>query len=198
MNQMMINDEIRITLPMEFHQMDTEEKKRIYVLSDVIPDWSAYDEEMHMIFSASWKRMNSILAMKACSMDGAKGLEKRMRIALRDRNYHFCGYIKEKLGEKNDQNRSQHCADGQPETSLIAVDNERKSVPSLYPRRYPGARGERADTPVIRGVHRAADAALHGLRVPKRDPAHGCKVEQPLGRSSPRGEIHISLAEANN
>ena len=100
MNQMMINDEILITLPMEFHQMDTEEKKRIYVLSDVIPDWSAYDEEMHMIFSASWKRMNSILAMMACSMDGTKGLEKRMRIALRDRNYHFCGYIKEKLGEK--------------------------------------------------------------------------------------------------
>ena len=53
-----------------------------------------------MIFSASWKKMNSILAMMACSMDGAKGLEKRMRIALRDRNYQFGEYIKGNLGEK--------------------------------------------------------------------------------------------------
>ena len=44
--------------------------------------------------------MNGILAMMACSMDGAKGLEKRMRIALRDRNYQFGEYIKEKSGEK--------------------------------------------------------------------------------------------------
>ena len=53
-----------------------------------------------MVFSASWKRMNGILAMLACSMDGAKGLEKRMRIALRDRNYRFCEYTRGKLGEK--------------------------------------------------------------------------------------------------
>ena len=100
MNQTMINNEIQITLPTEFHQMDPEEKKRIYAMSAVIPDWSAHDTERHMIFSASWKRMNIILAVLACSMDGAKGLEKRMRIALRDRNYQFCEYIKGELGEK--------------------------------------------------------------------------------------------------
>ena len=53
-----------------------------------------------MIFSASWKQMNGRLAAMACSMDGAKGLEKRMRIALRDRNYQFGEYFKETLGEK--------------------------------------------------------------------------------------------------
>lgn len=53
-----------------------------------------------MIFSASWKRMNTILAAMACSMDGAKGLEKRMRFALRDRNYQFDEYFKGELGEK--------------------------------------------------------------------------------------------------
>ena len=100
MNQTTINNEIRIALPAEFHQMDPEEKKRIYAASAVIPEWCVYEPELKMIFSASWKRMNGILAMMACSADGAKGLEKRMRIALRDRNYHFCGYIKEKLGEK--------------------------------------------------------------------------------------------------
>ena len=100
MNQTMINDEIRIALPAEFHQMDPEEKKRIYAMSAVVPEWCVYDNERHMIFSASWKRMNSILAAMACSMDGAKGLEKRMRIALRDRNYRFGEYIKGELGEK--------------------------------------------------------------------------------------------------
>ena len=80
MNQQMINDTFLIALPPEFHQMDPEEKKGIYALSTVIPEWSAYDPERHMIFAASWKQMNSILAMMACSMDGAKGLEKRMRI----------------------------------------------------------------------------------------------------------------------
>ena len=100
MNQTMINDEIRISLPAEFHLMDPEEKKSIYALSAVVPDWSARDAERHMIFAASWKQMNSILAMMACSMDGAKGLEKRMRIALRDRNYHFGEYIRGELGEK--------------------------------------------------------------------------------------------------
>jgi len=100
MNQQMINDTILIALPPEFHQMDPEEKKGIYAMSTVIPEWSAYDPERHMIFAASWKRMNSILAMMACSMDGAKGLEKRMRIALRDRNYHFGEYIRGELGEK--------------------------------------------------------------------------------------------------
>ena len=100
MNQDLINNAIRIALPPEFHRMDPEEKKRIYAASAVIPEWCVYEPELKMIFSASWKRMNGILAMMACSMDGAKGLEKRMRIALRDRNYHFCGYIKEKLREK--------------------------------------------------------------------------------------------------
>ncbi len=100
MNQMMINDEIRITLPPEFHQMDPEEKKRIYAMSAVIPEWSAHDAERHMIFSASWKQMNRILAAMACSTDGAKGLEKRMRIALRDRNYRFDEYVKGELGGK--------------------------------------------------------------------------------------------------
>ncbi len=100
MNQMMINNEIRIALPAEFHPMDPEEKKRIYAMSAVIPEWCVHDSKRHMIFSASWKRMNTILAAMACSMDGTKGLEKRMRFALRDRNYQFGEYIKGKLGEK--------------------------------------------------------------------------------------------------
>ena len=100
MNQMMIDDRIRVALPPEFHPMDPEEKKRIYAMSAVVPEWSVHDPERHMIFSASWKRMNRILAMTACSADGAKGLEKRMRIALRDRNYRFCEYTRGKLGEK--------------------------------------------------------------------------------------------------
>ena len=100
MNQMTINDKIRIALPAEFHQMDPEEKKRIYAGSAVTPEWCVLDAEQHMIFSASWKRMNTVLAAMACSMDGAKGLEKRMRIALRDRNYQFGEYFKEQLGEK--------------------------------------------------------------------------------------------------
>ena len=100
MNQTTINNEIRIALPAEFHQMDPEEKKRIYAASAVVPEWCALDPERHIIFSASWKQMNVVLAAMACSMDGAKGLEKRMRIALRDRNYRFGEYIKEELGEK--------------------------------------------------------------------------------------------------
>ena len=100
MNQKMINDTIRIVLPPEFHLMDPEEKKEIYALSAGIPEWSVRDPERHLIFSASWKRMNSILARMACSMDGAKGLEKRMRMALRDRNYRFVEYIRGELGEK--------------------------------------------------------------------------------------------------
>ena len=100
MNQMMINDTIRIMLPEEFHQMDPEEKKTVYAMSAVIPDWSVHDPDRQIIFSASWKRMNGILAMMACSMDGAKGLEKRMRIALRDRDYRFGEYISMKLREK--------------------------------------------------------------------------------------------------
>ena len=100
MNQNMINDTIRIELPPEFRQMEPGEKKEIYASSAVVPEWSAHDPERQMIFSASWKRMNRILAMTACSADGAKGLEKRMRIALRDRNYRFCEYTRGKLGEK--------------------------------------------------------------------------------------------------
>lgn len=100
MNQMSINNEIRLTLPDGFHLMDSEEKKRIYKNSAVIPEWVAYEPEHRMIFSASWKRMNTLLAALACSMDGAKGLEKRMRFALRDRNYRFGEYFKEKLGDK--------------------------------------------------------------------------------------------------
>ena len=100
MNRNMINCTIRIALPPEFHQMDPEEKKRIYASSAVIPDWCVHDPERHMIFSASWKRMNSVFAMLACSTDGARGLEKRMRVALRERNYQFGEYIKEKIGEK--------------------------------------------------------------------------------------------------
>lgn len=75
MNQSIINQRIRVALPPEFHQMDPEEKKRIYALSAVVPEWCARDSERHMIFSASWKQMNGLLAAMACSMDGAKGLE---------------------------------------------------------------------------------------------------------------------------
>ena len=100
MYQMMINDTIQIMLPGEFHQMDPEEKKTVYAMSAVIPDWSVHDPDRQIIFSASWKRMNGILAMMACSMDGAKGLEERMRIELRDRDYRFGEYFKEKMGVK--------------------------------------------------------------------------------------------------
>ncbi len=100
MNQMIINGTIRMMFPREFRQMDPEEKKTIYAMSAVIPDWSVHDPDRQIIFSASWKRMNGILAMMACSMDGAKGLEKRMRIALRDRDYRFGEYVSMKLGEK--------------------------------------------------------------------------------------------------
>ena len=100
MNQDLINNAIRIALPPEFHRMDPEEKKRIYAASAVIPEWCVYEPELTMIFSASWKRMNGILAMMACSADGAKGLEKRMRIALRERDYRFGEYVKGKIGEK--------------------------------------------------------------------------------------------------
>ena len=100
MNQTTINNEIRIALPSEFHQMDPEEKKRIYAASAVVPEWCALDAERHIIFSASWKQMNVVLAAMACSMDGAKGLEKRMRLALRDRNYQFGEYFKDTLGGK--------------------------------------------------------------------------------------------------
>lgn len=100
MNQTVIHDEIRITLPEGFRQMDAEEKKRVYAGSAVVPEWCAHDAERHILFSASWKQMNTILAAMACSMDGAKGLEKRMRLSLRDRNYQFGEYIKEQLGDK--------------------------------------------------------------------------------------------------
>ena len=100
MQTMLIHDTIRIALPPEFHLMDAEEKKRMYALSAVTPEWSAHDPERHRIFSASWKRMNSLLAAMACSMDGAKGLEKRVRIALRERDYRFGEYIREELGGK--------------------------------------------------------------------------------------------------
>lgn len=100
MNRMMINNTIRVALPPEFHEMDPEEKKKVYAGPAVIPEWCVRDPERHMLFSASWKQMNGILAMMACSMDGAKGLEKRMRIALRDRNYRPGEYIREELGGK--------------------------------------------------------------------------------------------------
>ena len=75
-------------------------KQKLYAESVVIPQWGAYDPDRHMIFSASWKQMNSILAMMACSMDGAKGLQRRMKAALRGRNYRFCEYFKGQLGDK--------------------------------------------------------------------------------------------------
>lgn len=100
MNQSIINQRIRVALPPEFHQMDPEEKKRIYALSAVVPEWCARDSERHMIFSASWKQMNGLLAAMACSMDGAKGLEKRMRLALRDRDYRFGQYFRGELDGK--------------------------------------------------------------------------------------------------
>ena len=49
MNQATINNEIRIALPAEFHQMDPEEKKRIYAASAVVPEWCALDPERHII-----------------------------------------------------------------------------------------------------------------------------------------------------
>ncbi|MBQ6383147.1 MAG: hypothetical protein IJJ42_06095 [Clostridia bacterium] len=100
MNRKMINNTIRVVLAPEFHEMDPEEKKKVYAGSAVIPEWCVRDPERHMLFSASWKQMNGILAMMACSMDGAKGLEKRMRMALRDRNYRPGEYIREELGGK--------------------------------------------------------------------------------------------------
>lgn len=100
MEQMIINDTIRITLPPEFRQTDPEEKKKLYDTSAAGPEWCVHDPERHMIFSASWKQVNGILARMACSMDGAKGLEKRMRMAMRDRRYQFGEYLREELGGK--------------------------------------------------------------------------------------------------
>ena len=94
MNQSIINQRIRVALPPEFHQMDPEEKKRIYALSAVVPEWCARDSERHMIFSASWKQMNGLLAAMACSMDGAKGLQKPFADASVSGNRPSQGYLR--------------------------------------------------------------------------------------------------------
>ena len=91
MNHALIHNELSLSYPDGFHEMDPEEMKRLY--QDDNPDrWGIWDQERHIIVAVLWHDSNAFLAALASAKDVAKSTEKRLKRGMKNHGYQFGGF----------------------------------------------------------------------------------------------------------
>ena len=96
MNQALIHNELSLSYPDGFHEMDREEMKNLYL--DDNPDrWGIWDQERHIILTVFWHDSNPILASLAGAKDVAKSTEKRLKRGLKNHGYRFGEFYQTQL-----------------------------------------------------------------------------------------------------
>ena len=96
MNQALIHNELSLSYPDGFHEMDQAELKRLY--QDDNPDrWGIWDQERHIIVSVFWHESNAFLASLASAKDVAKSKEKRLKKGMKSHGYQFGGFYRAEL-----------------------------------------------------------------------------------------------------
>ena len=96
MNHALIHNELSLSYPDGFHEMDPEEMKRLY--QDDNPDrWGIWDQERHIIVAVLWHDSNAFLAALAGAKDVAKSTEKRLKKGLKNHGYQFGGFYQADL-----------------------------------------------------------------------------------------------------
>ena len=96
MNQTLIHNELSLSWPDGFHEMDRDEMKGLY--QDDNPDrWGIWDQERHIIITVFWHDSNAILAALAGPKDVAKSTEKQLKKGLKKHAYQFGGFYQTEL-----------------------------------------------------------------------------------------------------
>ena len=96
MNRALIHDELSLSYPDGFHEMDRAEMKRLY--QDDNPDrWGIWDQERHIIIAVLWHDTNAFLSALASAKDVAKTTEKRLKRGMKSHGYQFGGFYQTEL-----------------------------------------------------------------------------------------------------
>lgn len=96
MNQAVIRNELILSYPDGFHEMDREELKKLY-LDDNPNRWGIWDQDRHIVVAVFWHETNAFLSSLAGARDVAKTTEKKLRKGLKHYGYHRDGFFSETL-----------------------------------------------------------------------------------------------------
>ena len=96
MTKTAINNELNITLPEGFHEMDEAEKGKMNFYNEE-PGCCFSDPDRHMVLSVSWKK-NLLGSILIGTKEVAANMEKSIRKPMAQFGYSLQGYVTEDIG----------------------------------------------------------------------------------------------------
>ena len=95
-----INEEVLLSYPDGFEEMDREQLKEAF-LDDNPNRWGIKDEKRHMMITVLWNRTNMISAMITGPAAVAHSAERKMRTSLNKSSYKCGGFERKKISGRN-------------------------------------------------------------------------------------------------
>ena len=95
-----INDEVILSYPDGFEEMDREQLREAF-LDDNPNRWGIKDEKRHMLITVLWNRTNMITAMITGPGTIADSAEHKMKTSLSKSRYKLGGFEKKKISGRN-------------------------------------------------------------------------------------------------
>ena len=99
MEQLLINDEMNITIPEGFTVLSAEQIAEMNYI-DNPPQFCMRNEEKHIIFSIAYKKTNRFFAALLSAKDIAGSMEKGLEGPMAQFGYELEGYTSRKVGGK--------------------------------------------------------------------------------------------------
>lgn len=96
----LINNELYLSYPDGFHEMDAAELKEAFL--DENPNrWGIKDEKRHMLITVLWNRTNMLSALMVGPQTIAFSTERKMSASLSKSNYKYNGIENQKINGRN-------------------------------------------------------------------------------------------------
>ncbi len=97
MTEYVLNDELNVSFPEGFHEMDPEERKNLNFLEE--GEGSCFkDPDRHILVSIGWKTINGFASMMLSAKDIAGNMEKTFAQAMASTGYRFVDHLEKKAG----------------------------------------------------------------------------------------------------
>lgn len=132
MQEILLNEELRLTYPEQFHVMDEEERRQLNFYADG-PGACLSDPERHLMVSIGWKKINGLAAMLISEKDIARNMEMQVRTPMQQREYKMQGFVSTEAGGKKAEGFNYaYSVDGKGMAAQSLVAKNKKTIYYLH------------------------------------------------------------------
>ena len=96
---MRLNNELELTIPEGFHEMDEAERSKLTFANDV-PGLCISDPDRHIVVTVGWRTLSTFAAMLLDTKSTAKNAEKQIRNLMKGYGYRPLAFSGKELGGK--------------------------------------------------------------------------------------------------